>query len=378
MDDMKVIVVDDEKAMLLVMKKMLAKIPGIEIAGLFQHGEEAFNFIRNNRVDLAFIDINMPEESGLELAKRMLAVSAGLDVVFSTSHREYAVDAFELFAFDYIVKPVSQARLERTAKKALEKKSPVLDKDEKLNRKKLAVYCFGRMDVSSELNGMVKWRSAKSEELFAYLLLNMGRSVSRERILEDVFRDLPLKNAETYLNTTVYQIRKSLEPHELKTIIITTHESLRLDLKEVYLDFAELENRVKAMENLDETNLQSAIETEKLYADDLFGDKTYWWAIQERERLAVLYAGFAKKLGSYLLKNNQLESALEILKRLINRNEFDEEANSLMIKLYAGQRDKTALVQHYERYVKILQRELGMKPGRDIMNLFAELRIDPL
>lgn len=371
---MKVIVVDDEKAMLLVMKKMLSKIPEIGIAGLFQNSVEAFNYIRNNKVDIAFIDINMPEESGLELAKRMLSVSTSLDVVFSTSHREYAVDAFELFAFDYIVKPVSQARLERTVKKALEKKYPSMRKDEREKQKKLAAYCFGRMDVSSEISGMVKWRSAKSEELLAYLLLNMGRSVSRDRILEDLFPSLPLKNAETYLNTTVYQLRKALEPHELKTIIISANDSLRLDVKEVYLDFVDFENRIKAMGSLDETNLQSAVDTEKLYVDDLFGDKTYLWAVQERERLSVLYTGFAKKLGGYLLKNNYPALASEILKRLINRNEFDEEANSLMMKLYAVQRDKTALVQHYERYVKILQRELGVTPGREITSLFTELK----
>jgi len=60
---MKVIVVDDEKSMLLIMKKMISKIPDIEIVGCFQSAGEAYKFIKKNKVNMVFVDINMPEES---------------------------------------------------------------------------------------------------------------------------------------------------------------------------------------------------------------------------------------------------------------------------------------------------------------------------
>lgn len=118
---MRVILVDDEKSMLLIMKKMIDKIPETEIIGAFQSSCEAFRFIKENRVDIAFIDIKMPQEGGLDLARRIMWEFETIDIVFLTAYKEYALDAFDVHAMDYIVKPVSQERLEHTIKRSREK-----------------------------------------------------------------------------------------------------------------------------------------------------------------------------------------------------------------------------------------------------------------
>ncbi|OCT16346.1 hypothetical protein A8709_02635 [Paenibacillus pectinilyticus] len=115
---MKVILIDDEKAMHFIMKRMLAKIPGIEVVGSFVETSQAYSFVVTHEVDLIFVDISMPRENGMEFAERLRASGSETKIVFITSHKEYALFAFDVYAFDYIVKPVVQERLNKTVERA--------------------------------------------------------------------------------------------------------------------------------------------------------------------------------------------------------------------------------------------------------------------
>ena len=114
---MKVIIVDDEKAIHFIMKRMLAKVDGVEIVGNFHETTAAFSYLLNHDVDLIFLDIKMPGENGLELAKRLRENGRLMKVVFVTSYNEYAPSAFNVQAYDYIVKPVKQDRLHETVER---------------------------------------------------------------------------------------------------------------------------------------------------------------------------------------------------------------------------------------------------------------------
>jgi DNA-binding NarL/FixJ family response regulator len=120
---MKVVIIDDEKAMHLIMTRMLAKINEVEVVESFQETSSAFAYMTSNHVDLVFVDINMPRESGLDFAKRLRDAGWSIKLVFVTSHKEYALSAFDVFAFDYIVKPISQERLWGTVTRAISEKS---------------------------------------------------------------------------------------------------------------------------------------------------------------------------------------------------------------------------------------------------------------
>ncbi|BBH22519.1 hypothetical protein Back11_38640 [Paenibacillus baekrokdamisoli] len=119
---MKVVIIDDEKAMHFIMKRMLAKVAEIEIVGSFQETATAFSYLADHEVDLIFLDIRMPRENGVEFAKRLRGSDRRMKIIFVTSYKEYASDAFEVNAYDYIVKPVEQGRLHRTVQRALSEK----------------------------------------------------------------------------------------------------------------------------------------------------------------------------------------------------------------------------------------------------------------
>jgi two-component system LytT family response regulator len=116
---LKVVIIDDEKVMHLIMKRMLAKIPEIEIVGSFQDTAAAFSYLMDHEVDLIFLDIQMPGENGLTFANRLRESGRVMKLVFVTSYKEHATDAFEVFAYDYMVKPVMQCRLQQTVQRVL-------------------------------------------------------------------------------------------------------------------------------------------------------------------------------------------------------------------------------------------------------------------
>jgi two-component SAPR family response regulator len=117
---LKVVIIDDEKAMHLIMRRMLASVEEIEIVGCFRETAAAFSYLAKHDVDLIFLDINMPGENGLTFANRLRGNGGRpVQIVFVTSYKEYAPAAFEVYAYDYIVKPVMRDRLHQTVQRVL-------------------------------------------------------------------------------------------------------------------------------------------------------------------------------------------------------------------------------------------------------------------
>jgi two-component system, LytTR family, response regulator len=105
------ILVDDEQAARERLRQMLGPIPGLEIVGEAADGEEAIQKVAELAPDLLLLDIQMPGCSGLEVAASL--PSPRPRIVFCTAFDQYAVDAFEMHAVDYLLKPVSRVRLAR-------------------------------------------------------------------------------------------------------------------------------------------------------------------------------------------------------------------------------------------------------------------------
>lgn len=95
---------------------------------------------------------------------------------------------------------------------------------------RVAFNCLGGMEIRSVQNVIVKWKTSKSAELFGYLLMNKGRLISRARLVDDIFGEMPQKNGEIYLNTTVYQLRKLLDNYGLKGSLYSDGNHYALNL----------------------------------------------------------------------------------------------------------------------------------------------------
>lgn len=107
---MRVVLADDEPLALSRLETLLSEIGEVEVVGLAHDGEEAAAAIQRLKPDLALLDIRMPKQSGLSLARAVEAVP-GVEVVFVTAYDHFAAQAFEVDAVDYLLKPVDRARL---------------------------------------------------------------------------------------------------------------------------------------------------------------------------------------------------------------------------------------------------------------------------
>jgi DNA-binding LytR/AlgR family response regulator len=110
------IIVDDEPMAREILESHLQKVDAVHVVASCKNAVEAFNQINLNKIDLIFLDINMPEISGLSFAK---SINKNIKVIFTTAYREYAIDGFNLQAVDYLLKPISFERLLQAVNKYL-------------------------------------------------------------------------------------------------------------------------------------------------------------------------------------------------------------------------------------------------------------------
>jgi two-component SAPR family response regulator len=374
---MKVILVDDEPTMHLILRKMLGKLPEVHVAGAFTDSSSAVSFISENAdIGLAFVDISMKGENGMEFAAKLAHSGSPTQVVFVTSHKDFALEAYELSVADYLVKPVSQERLQRAVNRALLNwrviHSPMLQATASEHPGNLIITALGDVVVSNEA-GRVKWISRKCTELFAYLLLYRGRRIPRSRLIADIFGGMDQEGAVNYLNTTVYQLRKSLEPLGMREAIRTENDGYALELNDPVIDYAEFEEQAEKLESMDIENVDRAVQIERLYTGDLFGDKAYVWAAYEMERYAKLYTSFSVKLAAALISKQDSNAASKLLLKLNERNPFDESVVRLLMTIREQTGDKKGLTALYTGYTRLLSRELGIRPSEELIQLYELL-----
>jgi len=115
MTEIRAIIADDEEQLRSYLKSGLSTVwPELIICGEAENGKEALELIEKHRPDIAFLDIKMPGLSGMEVARK---IAGTCRVVFITAYDQYAVEAFENEAIDYLLKPVTDKRLETTVKR---------------------------------------------------------------------------------------------------------------------------------------------------------------------------------------------------------------------------------------------------------------------
>lgn len=112
---MKCIVIDDEPMALDLIKSYIVKTPFLESGECFTNPYKAVAYLINNRIDLVFLDINMPELSGIQLLK---SLPSPPQVIFTTAYPEFAAESYEYNAVDYLLKPVRYERFLKAVNKA--------------------------------------------------------------------------------------------------------------------------------------------------------------------------------------------------------------------------------------------------------------------
>lgn len=113
----KIMLVEDEEPIRHILKKMIEKLDGFEVVAEADSFASAISEFSIYKPDVVFVDVDLNGDSGLECAKVMVNLNPKLKVIFATAHSEYMANAFEIYAFDYLVKPFNMERVHQTLKR---------------------------------------------------------------------------------------------------------------------------------------------------------------------------------------------------------------------------------------------------------------------
>lgn len=110
----KVLIVDDDDGMRMILKKLIEKSEGFRLVGEGVNGQEAINMAASCQPDVIFMDAEMPVLNGIDAAKKIMEHNPKTIFIFATAHEDYMSDAFELYSFDYLLKPFKMDRIKQT------------------------------------------------------------------------------------------------------------------------------------------------------------------------------------------------------------------------------------------------------------------------
>ena len=110
----RVVIADDEPGMRMIMRKMIEKAEGFTLCGEADNGPDLLKLVERYKPQVCFLDVEMPGMTGLECAKAIQDTDPRTILVFATAHDDYMAQAFEVYAFDYMVKPFKVERVMKT------------------------------------------------------------------------------------------------------------------------------------------------------------------------------------------------------------------------------------------------------------------------
>lgn len=238
---MNLMVADDEMDTLQHLVCILEEIFPEDVTKGFRHPEEAKNYAKHlmeqeDTLEFAFLDIEMPGMSGLELAGQLKDFFPGVKIIFVTEHEKYAFAAFRLHARGYLLKPVSKEMIEEELQN-IEGFSKEEREKRRQKQKHIVVKTFGNFDVFVE-NEPLKFSRSKARELFAFLVDKKGTGVNTAEISSVLWEDkIYDRNLRSQTQTVISQMIRNLKAAGVEDCIIKKWNYLAIVPERIECDY---------------------------------------------------------------------------------------------------------------------------------------------
>ena len=229
---MKTIIVDNNLQECMLLGEKIKHFVDIKLIGKFDSASDAIEFVNKNEVVLAFINIQMKDVNGVELAKILKVICPTILFVFITDHEDNTVGSIKLNAAGYLVKPYTQEELAYVVESALllsRRKMP-----------KLFARTFGHFDFF--VNGKpIMFKSAKAKELLALLIDRQGGTVTSDQIIATLWEDRPNDDATQSLTSKIVKtLQEELANAGVVDLVIVSRGVKRIDTERFECDLYEL------------------------------------------------------------------------------------------------------------------------------------------
>ena len=222
---MKILLVDDEQLQLVRLQEEVKKaLPNVTETLSFISPLEALKECKDKKIDIAFLDIEMPGINGIQLAKELKKINPLVNIIFVTAYNDYALDAYRLHASGYLSKPVKASQIKEEVE-AL--RYPV-----KLEgSKKVQAKCFGNFEVF--YNGEpIKFSYQKSKEVFAYLIDREGAAINVNELNAVLWEE----DHPSYLRNLIADIQSTLKSIGAGDVFIKRHNECYVNVNQIDCD----------------------------------------------------------------------------------------------------------------------------------------------
>lgn len=360
------ITVDDEWYNLEEISDLINDTGLIRVVGKYQNPRQVLEDFETLSPEVAFIDIELGEIDGLTLAKQLLKINSELIIVFITSWDKYAINAFDIDATDYILKPVRIERFNKMIDKVINK---INKKPENLAIIKIKLFDKFEVKINETL---IKWQRAKSEELFAFLLLNCGSYIHKDVILDNLWADYEPEKALHILQTTIYRIRKIFADYPKAVMIEYCQNSYKLEINGVWCDYFELEKALEAYK-VDDSNTYKAVEKAgRAFTKGLLTQQGYLWSDVKDEEIRKKIVLILEEIASKYNSNGKTKDKIRVLTLISTLHPYEDEINYQLIMELKNAGDNIKAFNHYKWLEKTLKEEYGLIPTKKIRDLIEE------
>lgn len=230
---MNIVAIDDEKlALELLVSAIEEAEPSISVKA-FRRADELLLFADENEIDIAFLDIELREFSGLELALKLKQRCPKVNIIFATGYSSYTLDAFSLRASGYLMKPVSS---EDVKKELANLRNPL---KQETSDKLLRVQTFGNFEVFYKGKALHFGR-AKSKELFAYLVDRRGAAVTMAEIAAILWEDCAYTRSKlSQIHTFLTDLKATLAKADASDVLLKERNHLSVNVDAIDCDYYE-------------------------------------------------------------------------------------------------------------------------------------------
>lgn len=227
---MKILLVDDEKLQLARLEESVRSVvPSADIV-TYTNPVLALSENKNTKIDIAFLDIEMPKLNGIQLAKALKGINPKINIVFVTAFDRFALDAMKMHASGFVTKPVNQEKI-------FEEINGLRYPVELTPTKKLQIKCFGNFEVFHD-GQPLKFAYSKSKELFAYLVDREGSAININELNAVLWEE----DHTSYLRNLISDIQKTLAKIGASDVFIKRHNECYIDTSKVDCDAYEYKN----------------------------------------------------------------------------------------------------------------------------------------
>ena len=207
---LKCVVVDDEPMAIEIITSYISKTPNLELIKSCKNASEAILFLQENKADLFFLDISMPEITGLSLAK---IIKQKAQIIFTTAYRDYAIDGFNLNVVDFLLKPISFDRFLQAVQKVSYSKGVENNKDFMFVRsdRKMVKVDFNSILYIESLSDYVKIFTADKTIVIREKISSLEEKLPRKKFIR-IHRSfiISIKNITSFTNESIEINQKAL------------------------------------------------------------------------------------------------------------------------------------------------------------------------